>query len=305
MQGVATRRSLALLLSLLLTIFLAALWRPGVAHADGGGGCNPLDPSCTVIIIGPGGPGGGGGGDGPGGGGGGGPSDNVCHNTDPHQGCNPCPDNGGSAPDPAACAAFDHNLFCSQLNPTGIDPVAWQQELQLFGCANNAYTPVNPAVLAQQALATIVFPKPSGDRSPSLSLLYQGLPFTYVNLWTLFWTDPATWKSLSATATLRGVSATVSAQPVELDYDPGDGGEAVACSGPGRAWTSADGNAPPSDGECAYQYKSVTAAPITSTQTIIWQITWTGTGNSAGELPSLSTSTSGQLRVLQVQVVNR
>jgi hypothetical protein len=57
----------------------------------------------------------------------------VCHNMDPHQGCNPCPDNGVSAPDPAACAAFDHNLFCSQLNPTGIDPVAWQQELQLFG----------------------------------------------------------------------------------------------------------------------------------------------------------------------------
>jgi hypothetical protein len=275
---------------------------PAHANANGGGGCNPLDPSCTVTVTGPGGPGGGGGASG--GGGGSGASDHACH-TDATQGCNPCPADGSAPQDPGACSAYIHNLFCSQLNPTGFDPVAWQQQLQLFGCANNAFTPVNPAVLAQQALATIRFPKPSGDRSPNTFLRYQGFPFSYVNLWTFFWTTPATWRRLSATATLRGVSATVSAQPVELDYAPGDGGASVACDGPGRRWASADGNGPPSKGACAYQYKSVTADPITSTQAIVWQITWAGTGNSAGQLPALSTSTSGQLRVLQVQVVNR
>jgi hypothetical protein len=308
MHGVSSVRAKgAALAGLAAVVLVAVMFAPGRrAGADPGGGCNIYIPNCTVTVDPPGDPGGGGGGQGGGGGGStSGPTDNVCHNPDPKQGCNPCPANGASAPDPGACAAFNQNLFCSQLNPQGVSPADWQAELQLFGCVGNTYTPVSPAVLAQQALATIVFPKPSGERSPSPSLLYQGLPFTYVNLWTFFWTDPATWKPLSATATLRGVSATVSAEPVELDYEPGDGGNPVACDGPGRAWTSADGNAPPSNGACAYQYKAVTAAPITSTQTIVWKITWTGTGNSAGELPSLSTSTSGQMRVLQVQVVNR
>ena len=298
----------AVLAGLAVVVLIVVIFAPGPgrrAGADPGGGCNIYIPNCTVTVDPPGDPGGGGGQGGGGGGSTSGPTDNLCHNTNPKQGCNPCPANGASAPDPGACAAFNQNLFCSQLNPQGVSPADWQAELRMFGCVGNAYTPVNPAVLAQEALATIVFPHPSGHRSPPETLRYQALPFTYVNLWTFFWTDPATWKTLSATATLRGVSATVSAQPVELDYDPGDGGKAVACGGPGRAWTSADGNAPPSDGACAYQYKSVTADPITSTQTIVWTITWTGTGNSAGELPSLSTSTSGQLRVLQVQVVNR
>jgi hypothetical protein len=49
----------------------------------------------------------------------------------------------------------------------------------------------------------------------------------------------------------------------------------------------------------------VTPSPITSTQTIVWKITWIGTGGTGGEIPSLSTSTSGRLQVLQIQVVNR
>jgi hypothetical protein len=68
---------------------------------------------------------------------------------------------------------------------------------------------------------------------------------------------------------------------------------------------ASDGNGAPTDGACAYQYSKVTSGPITSTQTIVWQITWKGTGGTTGEIPSLSTSTSGQLQVLQVQVVNR
>jgi hypothetical protein len=295
--------------ALVAAAFISFSSGPAAADGPGGGSCNVLiDPSCTVDVGLPGDLGGGGGGGTGGGdqrGGQRGASDHACHNTDPHAGCSPCPRDGSTAPAPTACAAYTQNLFCSQLNPTGIDPVAWKLELQAVGCANNAVTPVNPAVLALQALATIRFPAPSGDRSPSTSLRYQGLPFTYVNLWTFYWTDPATWRPLSATATLRGVSATVSAQPVELDYSPGDGSASVACNGPGRAWTSQDGNGPPRKGACAYRYKSVTADPITSTQTTVWKITWTGTGDSAGQLPSLSTSTSGQLRVLQVQVVNR
>ena len=110
---------------------------------------------------------------------------------------------------------------------------------------------------------------------------------------------------MSATASAAGMSATVTARPVALVFDPGDGSSPVSCPGPGRVWTAADGNGPPTGGACAYRYARVTPEPITSTQSIVWQITWVGTGNSGGQIPSLSTSTSGQLRVLQVQVVNR
>ena len=290
----------------LLIVMLAFLAMPGVSYASGpGGGCTILsDPSCTVTVTGPGRQGGGNEGAPVSGGGDQGVQLTGCTNTDPEHGCDPCP-GGQLSPNPGICQAWRHNLVCSQLNPAGLDPATWQSELQLFGCLANTFVPVNPAVLAQQALGTIRFPHPSGDRSPSPTLLYQGLPLTYVNLYTFYWTSAATWRTLSASASAGGVSATVTAAPVELDFDPGNGGPTVSCDGPGRPWTSADGNGAPTDGACAYQYLRVTTTPITSTQTIVWKITWIGTGGAGGEIPSLSTSTSGRLQVLQIQVVNR
>jgi hypothetical protein len=160
-------------------------------------------------------------------------------------------------------------------------------------------------VLAQEALASIYLPKPSGHRSPDETNLFQGYAFSWVNLWTFYWTDPGTWRTLSATASAGGVSATVTAKPVSLSYDPGDGSPSVSCPGPGRAWAASDGYNPPSAGACGYQYRHVSHGPITATQTLTWKITWIGTANSAGELPEMATSTSGQLNVLQIQVVNR
>lgn len=299
--------ALLLLFAVFICVVTARSAAYGGSPGSGSGSCLPGQGTCSVGVGDPGSPGNRGGGGDQGGRtshASSGPKDNACHNSDPAQGCDPCPP-GGAAADPAACSAYLHNLFCSQLNPTGVDPAVWQAELQQSGCTANPYTPVNPVVLAQQALATIRFPHPSGDRSPRQTLTYQGYPFSYVNLWTFFWTDPGAWHPLSATASAGGVSATMTARPVELVFDPGDGNAAVACAGPGRPWTASDGNSPPSDGACGYRYTKVTSGPITSTQTIVWQITWVGTGNTSGEIPSLSTSTSGQLQVLQIQVVTR
>src|SRR6185437_14790194 len=67
----------------------------GDPPGGGTGGCLPGQQTCGVGVGDPGSPGGPGspgdpGGSGGGGGGGGG-QDNVCHNTDPNHGCNPCP----------------------------------------------------------------------------------------------------------------------------------------------------------------------------------------------------------------------
>lgn len=163
--------------------------------------------------------------------------------------------------------------------------------------------PPSPAQLAKQAAASFKFPKPSGHRSPSETLKYRGYPFSYVNLWLYTWTDPGTWKTMTATASAGGNSATVTATPTSLTYDPGDGSAGVSCGGPGRPWVESDGNNAPSGGACGDRYQQVTSAPITSTQTITWKITWTGSGGTSGTLPDQSTSTSGQLQVMQIQTV--
>jgi hypothetical protein len=161
----------------------------------------------------------------------------------------------------------------------------------------------DPRTLALQAERTLRLPQPSGDRSPNQSKEFHGYPFTYVNMWTWFWTDPASWGARTATARAGGVSATVTVRPMSLSFDPGDGSAAVSCPGPGRAWTSSDGDGRPTAGGCGYRYRSATSEPVTSTQSIRWAVTWRASDSEAGTLPDLTTSRSGQLMVLQVESV--
>jgi hypothetical protein len=184
----------------------------------------------------------------------------------------------------------------------GIDYATWENFLRIMNCAGNPYTQGSPAVAAHNALAGISFPNPSGDRSPSQNQLYRGYPFTYTGLWTYYWTSVG-WVTKSATANDGAQTATVTATPTALDFDPGDGLSSVTCDGPGRPWTASDGNSAPADGACGYQYRQVTSSPLTSTQTLVWTLTWKVSGD-AGALPTtFSTSTSGQLNVMQIQTV--
>ena len=168
-----------------------------------------------------------------------------------------------------------------------------------------AGTPVVTAEqLAREARDRLVLSRPVVHRSPVETNDYQGEPFTWVNLWTWFWTDAGTYQPLRQTVSAGPVSATVVATPVGLLFDPGDGGDAVRCPGPGRPWTDADSNAAPVSG-CGYQYRHVSDLAVTSRLGILWRVTWTGTGGTGGTLPTMETITDAPLRVLQVQVVNR
>jgi len=171
------------------------------------------------------------------------------------------------------------------------------------GAAPGAPT-VTPAQLAQQASKQLPLSHPTIRRSPSQDLRYQGDPYTWVNLWTWFWTDPASYKPLTQTVSLGGVSATVTAKPVGLLFDPGDGSNPVRCDGPGRVWTDADGKAAPSSG-CGFEYTHVTNGTVLTRVTILWQVSWSGSGGAGGVLPQLRTEATAPLRVLQAQVVNR
>jgi hypothetical protein len=167
--------------------------------------------------------------------------------------------------------------------------------------------PPDPAVLAQQAYGELTLPKPAAKRSPdegNSDPQNGGLSYTWINLWTYVWVGE--WQSLARTVDLRGVSATVTATPTALVFDPGDGAAPVTCEGPGRPWTAADGSSPPSAGGCGYMYRAVTPnGPLTATTSIRWSVAWTSNVGAAGTFPVLTSQSASSFLVEQIQVVTR
>jgi hypothetical protein len=303
---------IALVLALVAT-FGVLMVNSGHAYADDPG-CPPGSIDCVGVGAGGGGGTGGAGGGGTGGAGGGGAGGGTGGNG------------GSTKPDPCAKYPSAYHTMCTKNQ--GVGPfgclglynqyygtmalAAFNQLMTDNGCptvAAGATPPPTPAELAQQAADSFNLPRPSGHRSPSEAKSYNGYPFTYVSLWTFYWSDPGTWTSLTATASAGGNWATVTAQPVSLTFDPGNGWAAVSCAGQGRPWVESDGNSAPSQGACGYQYSKVTGPgydhPVTSTQTITWQLTWVGSNNTVGTLTQRTTATNGQLNVLQIKTVNR
>lgn len=165
---------------------------------------------------------------------------------------------------------------------------------------------VSPEQLALQALASVQLPKPVVRRSPSQANADNGTPYTWVNLWTWWWTTPVTWRPLVATARAGAQWATVTVRPRSMILDPGDGSAPLTCPGPGRAWTEADADSAPDAGACAHKYTRVTrSGPLTASLAVSWSVTWTGSGGTGGVLPQMQTQTSTSFVVQQIQVVTR
>lgn len=171
--------------------------------------------------------------------------------------------------------------------------------------------PPNPAVLAAEVEKQLNLPAPTVGMDPDPYTGYDpnkhNMPYTLVNIYTWFW-DKAGFAPLSKTASLNGVSATATAKPTTLVFDPGDGSGPVVCTGPGREWTRSDGFNAPDDGGCGFMYKKVTAGdvPLKATLTVTWTVSWTGSTGAAGTLAPLSTTTpTPAFLVEQVEVVNR
>src|SRR5664279_2315364 len=165
--------------------------------------------------------------------------------------------------------------------------------------------PPDPAVVAQQAYTELTVPKPEAQRSPPETNSdpdNDGLPYTWLGLLTWVWVN--NWQPLQRTVDLRGVSATVTATPTSLVFDPGNGDAAVSCPGPGRPWTEADGNTAPTGGGCGYMYRAVTPdGPLTASTSIAWSVAWTSNTGAGGTFPALSTATTSSFLVEQIQVV--
>jgi len=133
--------------------------------------------------------------------------------------------------------------------------------LKVVGCAPGQTTARQPTALelAQLAYGLLRLPSPVPSRYPS-GTLADGRPYTVVNTYMWFWTDPSVWQPLSKRVCAGALCATATARPSQLTLDPGNGDQAVSCPGPGTRWARPPGASwvPPKQPQgCDYQYNPV------------------------------------------------
>ena len=153
---------------------------------------------------------------------------------------------------------------------------------------------ITPGDLAQQAFNTMQLPEPEVRLSPDSGPgRYQLVGFP-----TWWWVE--NFEPVTQRTAAGAVWAQVTATPLYSTFDGGNGDQPVLCDGPGLPWRHGlPENLP---GACAYSYQRP-AETVTATVTVTWQVTWVGSGDTAGELPLVRLSTAQPVTVYERQAV--
>jgi hypothetical protein len=125
-----------------------------------------------------------------------------------------------------------------------------------------------------------------------------------VGVATWLWlADP--WAPLSAQATLGGVTATVTATPVDVTWDPGDGSPTIVCADAGTAF---DPSAPGRASSCTHTYlrrstgsDGAGAFPVSAT--VRYDVTWTASNGDGGDLDPLTRTATVPIVVRDAQAL--
>ena len=149
----------------------------------------------------------------------------------------------------------------------------------------------SPEALRDHARRELIIPALTTRTSPAST--------TYVNARTWLWVEGADWRPQSATASVPGITVTVTATPVTVTWDMGDGSLPFEC-GPGKPYT------PDEEPPCVYAYaKSSAGQPdeaYRATATVHWTISWTVAGApGGGGLGMAETRSSMAVRVAEIQ----
>jgi hypothetical protein len=119
------------------------------------------------------------------------------------------------------------------------------------------------------------------------------------------WLDRADWQPQQSTVSVPGVSVTVTAEPEQLIWHPGDG-SVVVCVGPGTPFDPAQPAQVPS---CSHTYVRSSASQLEGSYrasvTIVWRASWVAVGAvGGGDLGTVQRTTFLDVRVGEVQAVN-
>lgn len=154
--------------------------------------------------------------------------------------------------------------------------------------------------LARELARDLPLPQPTPATSPPLDReQIVGLP-------TWLWIDPADWRPVSLAVELSGFQVAVTATPVRLDWDLGEHEDArVTCHGPGTPWTP-EAEAAGRTSDCAWVFQRVPDPPATAypaSVTLVWDVSYTATGQAGGSLGRNATTTGFELQVAERQAV--
>ncbi len=128
-----------------------------------------------------------------------------------------------------------------------------------------------------------------------------------VNLATFLWLPAEQWQPASASASAGAVTSTVTATPMRVIWDMGQG-DSVVCDGPGVPYRpDLSDEDQPSD--CHFTYRASSAGQpgqaFEVTATVEWETTWTVTGApGGGNLGTVSRSSSTSVQVAEIQTIN-
>jgi hypothetical protein len=150
--------------------------------------------------------------------------------------------------------------------------------------------------LARQAYASFKLSAPIPQMAPQSDKLVVQFP-------TWLWVGG--WKAQTATASVPGLSATVTAAPTKAVWNLGDGGS-VTCKGPGTPYDPSR-PADQQSTDCSYTYQQSSAGQpgdaYQGSVTVSYGATWTATDGSGGNLGLLTTTAPFTARVGEIQAI--
>jgi hypothetical protein len=156
----------------------------------------------------------------------------------------------------------------------------------------------DPRVLAERAAAVLELPAPAMRMSPARDQV--------VRLPSWLWISVEQWEPRQVSATAGPVTATVTATPVRVTWDMGNG-DRVLCDGPGTPYEERYAGQPDAT-DCRYTYRHSSAGQPDEayqvTATVDWGLTWSASGASGGgSLGSVPMSSTRAVRVTEIQAL--
>lgn len=148
---------------------------------------------------------------------------------------------------------------------------------------------IDVAALARQVYDQVPLAFPQAHTAPPPDAQLAGFP-----VW--LWLDDGVWRSFDASASLAGITVTVTAQPKHARWNLGDG--TTKTCGQGTAWTSGSTAA---HSDCDHLYNNV--GRYNAGVTMVWSVSWSASTGQSGTLPDASRSTSLAMDVSERQAV--
>ena len=159
---------------------------------------------------------------------------------------------------------------------------------------------VDPVTLARAAVEAAAIPAPSVETNPRITTDdgVEGAAVVGVDTWV--WAASGTPSHVEVRATAGSTSVTVAADAGGLSLSAPRA--RTRCTGWGEPWR--EGVSREGDSDCVVVFtRSAARVPLTVSAT--YDITWTSTNGTSGTLEALTTTTTIDLPVAEIQTINR